>query len=140
MELNDAELEAFLHEALPAERMAEIEQALRDDAALVQRLAQVAASIDSGAVSIGSVWRRERLTCASRDELGSYLLGTLDPNRREYLDWHLRLVGCPFCRASLDDLRRQQSESPERSETRRRKFFQTSVGRLPQSGPKKPPA
>ncbi len=140
MELNDAELEAFLHEALPAERMAEIEQALRDDAALVRRLAQVAASIDSGVVSIGGVWRRERLTCASRDELGSYLLGTLDPSRREYLDWHLQLVGCPFCRASLDDLRRQQSESPERSETRRRKFFQTSVGRLPRSGPKKPPA
>lgn len=139
MELNDAELEAFLHEALPAERMAEIERALRDDARLVQRLARVAALIDSGAVSIGAVWRRERLTCPTRDQLGGYLLGTLDPSRREYIDWHLQLVGCPFCRANLDDLRRQQSESPERGETRRRKFFQTSVGRLPRTSPKKPP-
>lgn len=135
MELTDAELEAFLQEALPAERMIEIERMLREHPALLQRLAEASDRIDSGAVTVGGIWRRERLTCATREQLGGYLLGTLEPSLREYLDGHLNLVGCPYCRANLDDLRNRCSERSEQADQRRRRFFQTSVGRLPNKGP-----
>ena len=55
------ELLAFLEEQLPAERMAEIEQALRDDEELRQRLASTLRQHDPGAHSVahrtGGQWR-----------------------------------------------------------------------------------
>ena len=71
------DLEAYLDEALPVEEMARIEKTLRDDPALTRQLAAVIARRDSGLVSLGEVWRRHRLSCPTRQELGSFLLGVL---------------------------------------------------------------
>lgn len=71
----DAQLSAYLDEALPVEQLAEIEQRLREDAELRQRLAAVIGRQDAGLHSIGVIWRRNRLSCPSREELGQYLLG-----------------------------------------------------------------
>ncbi len=128
-----AELEAFLDESLPPERMAVIEESLRNgDDALQAQLAEVSGRRDAGLHSLGEVWRRRRLTCPTREQLGSYLLGVLDEGHADYVRFHLEELACRYCIASLEDLKQRQSvsEAAGESETRRRKYFQSSVGRL----------
>lgn len=124
------ELAAYLDEALPEADMARIEQHLRSDPALLGQLAESRARRDSGMHSVGDIWRRHRLSCLTRDQLGSYLLGVLDESQAAYVKIHLEAVGCRYCQANVDDLRRQQSEKAATSEGRRRKYFQSSAGHL----------
>ena len=88
----DADLDAFLDEGLPPERMAELELALRDDEELKQRLTAVLGRRDAGIHSLGAIWRRRRLSCPSREQLGSHLLGVLDLGHDEYVRFHLTVV------------------------------------------------
>ncbi|MEM6329835.1 MAG: hypothetical protein AAF790_06255 [Planctomycetota bacterium] len=129
-----AELEAFLDESLPPERMAAIEDALRGgDATLSARLAEVRGRRDAGLHSLGAVWRSRRLTCPTREQLGSYLLGVLDPGHADYVRFHLEVIACRPCRASLADLQSRQStasDDAQQAEGRRQRYFQSSVGRL----------
>jgi hypothetical protein len=110
--------------------MARIEQALRKDRQLVRQLAAINARRDAGVHSLGEIWRRHRLSCPSRQQLGSYLLGALAQEAADYITFHLELVGCRYCRANLSDLKKQQAEASEAVETRRRKYFQSSAGYL----------
>ncbi len=128
--IGTSELEAYLDEALPADDMARIEKALRKDAALARQLAVLNARRDAGVHSVGGIWRRHRLSCPSREQWGSYLLGALSEETAAYFRFHLETVGCRFCEANLTDLRRQQAEAQEAVQVRRRKYFQSSVGRL----------
>ena len=125
-----AELESYLDEALPVAEMTRIEAALRDDPQLARRLAEIIARRDSGLLSLGEIWRRHRLSCPSRQELGSYLLGILPDDDARYLAFHLEVAGCRYCQANLSDLKSQQAEAPESVQQRRRKYFQSSAGRL----------
>jgi hypothetical protein len=127
----DADLDAFLDEALPPERMAELELALRDDEELKQRLTAVLGRRDAGVHSLGAIWRRRRLSCPSREQLGSHLLGVLDLAHDEYVRFHLTVVECRYCQASLEDLRDQHSASEEEVVVKRRsRYFQSSAGYL----------
>ena len=133
---SDQDLTAFLDEALPVEEATRLEQALRDDEALRRRLAALATNCDQGEHSLGAVWRRRRLTCADRSTLGAYVLGMLPEDERRYLEFHVNTVGCRICAANLDELR-EHAESQRTLETaateiagRRRKFFESSIGRL----------
>lgn len=128
--LNESQLEAYLDEALPAEEMSRVEAALRNDPELAQRLASIHARRDAGVHSLGEVWRRNRLTCASRDQLGSYLLGALERDEAAYLQFHLEVIGCRSCNANLRDLENQQAEAADSVQQRRRKYFQSSAGYL----------
>lgn len=128
---SDHELLAFLDEMLPAEQMTAMENALRHSEALRRRVAGLAQRRDQGHHSVGEIWRRQRLSCPSRSQLGSYLLGTLDAARADYIEFHLHTVGCRYCTANLADLEESRQTSPE-IETRRRKFFQSSAGYLQQ--------
>jgi len=128
--IRQTELEAYLDEALPPEEMARVEQALRKDRELVRRLAAIHARRDAGVHTLGEIWRRHRLTCPSRDQLGNYLLGALAPEVADYVQFHLRVAGCRLCQASLADLKRQQAESADAAEVRRRRYFQSSAGYL----------
>ena len=74
---------------------------------------------DRGEHSLGAIWRRERLTCPSREQLGSYLLQVLDEAEQEYLDFHLHEIGCPFCVANLADLQAMQKEPVPQARERR---------------------
>ncbi len=127
---HDSDFEAYLDEALPPEEMARVERALRADADLARRLVAAAARRDSGVHSIGSIWRRHRLSCPTREQVGSYLLGALPDDWADYVAFHLDEVGCRFCRANLADLERRQQEQPEAVQKRRRRYFQTSAGHL----------
>lgn len=127
---SDAELEGYLDEGLPAEAMARIEDALRGDQALVRRLSGINARRDAGIHSLGEIWRRHRLTCATRSELGAFVLGVLPDDHHAYLEFHLQTAGCRYCQANLEDLKTQQSEATEGAATRRKKYFQSSAGYL----------
>lgn len=127
----NAELEAFLDEALPTERMTAIEEALRNDEALLRRLTETNGRRDAGVHSLGEIWRRHRLSCPTREQLGSYLLGVLPTEAGDYVKFHLESVACRYCAASLEDLRGQQLASEAgTAQQRRRRYFQSSVGHL----------
>ncbi len=127
---HQSDLQAYLDEALPPEEMARLEQALRADAGLARQLAAVASRRESGVHSIGGIWRQHRLSCPTREQLGSYLLDALPDDWTAYIAFHLDEVGCRFCRANLTDLKRQQEEHPEAIRKRRHRYFQTSAGHL----------
>lgn len=124
----NSELEAYLDEGLTPEEMAQVEQHLRDQPELVQQLSQINARRDAGIHTLGEIWRRHRLSCPTRQELGSFLLGTLEKEAQAYLEFHLETVGCRFCRANVDDLRAQQGEQEEVQRTRRQKYLDSSAG------------
>jgi len=127
---SDSDLEAFLDEALPPEEMAGIEKALRKDPALVRRLAAINGRRDAGVHTVGAIWRRHRLSCPSREQLGNLLLGVLPQEEADYVRFHLEIVGCRWCEANRIDLERQQAEARTAVQSRRRKYFQSSAGYL----------
>lgn len=65
------------------------------------------------------IWQQQRLSCPKRSTIGAYLLGTLEPGWQDYVAFHLDKLGCQFCRANLDDLKRQ-TESGQTSVLRER--------------------
>jgi hypothetical protein len=126
---SDSELCAFLDEALPPARSAQLEHELRTDLELRARLIEVRGRDTVGLHTIGAIWRRHRLSCPSRESLGQYLLGTLDDEATDYIRFHLDSIGCRYCQANLADLQEAQSATPQQS-TRRQRYFQTSAGYL----------
>lgn len=128
--ITQAELEAYLDEGLPMETMARIERLLRDEPTLRKTLAAINARRDAGVHSLGEVWRRHRLSCPTREQLGSHLMGVLDKDVTAYIQLHLEIVGCRTCLANLNDLKNRQVDEPVVVDTRRKKYFQSSAGHL----------
>jgi hypothetical protein len=124
------QLSAYLDDALSDGQTAQLEQALRESDALRRQLRSLMAERDRGEHSIGAIWRRHRLTCPGRAQLGNYLLQVLDAEQQEYVDFHLQTVGCAFCLANLADLQALQQEPPGKAQKRRRRFFESSAGLL----------
>ena len=92
-----------------------------------QRLEDVRQDRPESAVhTLGAIWRRARLSCPDREELGGYLLEALDPEHLDYITFHLDVVECPFCRANLADLRGQFAADAPTSQTRQHRYFQSS--------------
>ncbi len=127
--INPTELQAYLNEELPPQRMSEIEQQLRDQPELAQQLVEILGRRDAGIHTIGEIWRRHRITCPSREKWGGYLLEILPEEEMDYLKFHLETVGCRVCGANLDDLKQAQEEVQQKT-IRRRKYFQSSIGHL----------
>ena len=125
-----AELEAYLDEDLATEEMAQIENALRNDAKLLEALTRLNGRRDAGIQSVGEIWRRGHISWPNREQLGSYLLGALPEDQRTYVKFHVEQIGCRICQANLADLQRQQDELSEVSAGRRRKYFQSSSSYL----------
>lgn len=126
------ELEAYLDEALAPDLMAEIEDALRASDALREQLKAVNGRRDAGVHSLGGIWRRHRLSCPSRTELGSYLMGVLSDDQADFVKFHLEISCCRLCTASVGDLEAEQAAiNQEEVAGRRKKYFQSSVGHLP---------
>lgn len=124
------DLEAYLDEALPIESMATIERTLRNDAKLAEQLAAINGRRDAGLHSLGEIWRRHRLSCPAREQLGSFLLGVLEEDLAGHIRFHLEVSGCRTCQANLDDLKNRQTDEPASVDTRRKKYFQSSAGQL----------
>ena len=128
----DSELEAYLDENLLADEMARIEAEMRQRPELLQRLVQINRRRDSGIHSLGEIWRRHRISCPPREQLGSFLLGVSDKETAAYVEFHVTEIGCRLCQANLEDLKSQREKTSADSVQRRRKYFQTSAGYLSQ--------
>jgi hypothetical protein len=129
-EIRQSDLEAYLDEGLPAEEMVAIERVLRGDCNLVGRLSSIHARRNAGVHSVGEIWRGHRLSCATKEHLGSFLLQALPEKLADYITFHLEVIGCRYCLANLADLKAQQKEDREIIKLRRRKYFQSSAGYL----------
>ena len=129
MPFTDDELLAYLDEQLPAERAAHVERELRASSVLRQHAAILIRRRDQGGHTVGEIWRRHRLSCLSRSQLGGYLLGTASNELSEYIEFHLRTIGCRLCEANLQDLRESNRPTSD-SSRRRRRFFESSAGKL----------
>ena len=125
------QLHGYLDDALSDGETAQVEKALRESEVLRRQLRVVMQERDRGEHSIGAIWRRRRLTCPSREQLGSYLLQVLDPDEQDYIDFHLHTVGCSYCLANPADLKSLQEEPAPKVRERRRRFFESSAGLLP---------
>ncbi len=128
--IRQSDLEGYLDESLPPEQMAQIELALRADPGLLREMTAIHNRRNSGIHSLGEIWRGGRLSCPSRDQLGSYLLEALSDEAADYIRFHTEQIGCRLCQANLTDLRTRQSEHAEATQTRRRKYYQSSAGHL----------
>lgn len=132
-----SDLEAYLDEALPPDEMAAVEKAVRDDRNLAGELASIHARRSAGVHSLGEIWRQHRLSCPTREQLGSFLLGVLPETLVGFIRFHVELSGCRYCQANLADLKSQQAEADQAAQMRRRKYFQSSAGYLKGEGGKR---
>ncbi len=129
-EITREKLHAYLDEALGDAEAAQVEQALRQSESLRRLLRQAMQERDRGEHSLGAIWRRDRLTCPPREQLGSYLLQVLDEAEQDYTRFHLEVVECPYCLANLADLQAAQKEPVPQTKARQRRIFQTSANFL----------
>ena len=128
-----SDLEAYLDEALPPEEMARMRRPC------ARRSVDAEPGLDPrpaarGIHTLGEIWRGRRLSCPTRHQLGTWLLGTIEEDFARYIAFHVELVGCRCCRANLADLRAEQNNVEQVAVTRRHKFFQSSAGYLKAEG------
>ena len=123
-------LAGYLDDALSESDIAQIEQELRGSEPLRQQLKAIMQERDRGEHSVGAIWRRHRLSCPPREQLGSFLLGVLDDNVQDYVKFHLQAIGCAFCLANLADLQMQQQDADGQVKKRRKRYYQSSAGLL----------
>ena len=128
MSFTQAELESFLDEALSPAEMSEIESKLRSDPELGTQLRAIHGRRDAGVHSLGEIWRRHRVSCPEREQLGSYLLGVVADEVADYIQFHVDIIGCRLCSANLEDMQARQKEATESVQTRRTRYFQSSAG------------
>ncbi|HVJ79741.1 MAG TPA: hypothetical protein VNC50_01625 [Planctomycetia bacterium] len=122
----------YLEEALPAEQMARVEENLRQSEEWRAALSALQSDVDPGEHSVAQIWRRQRLTCISREKLGAFLLDAMPPDEADYVRFHLDVVKCRWCQANRNDLEEHLPDEGEPPpQARRKRFFQTSVGHLP---------
>ena len=126
----NAELESFIDEDLSPDQMTRIEEALREDSQLMEAVVALNRRRDAGVHSVGAIWRRNRISCPTREQLGSFLLEALGEAQAKYIQFHIQVIGCRVCLANLEDLDRQQQEDSGQVSHRRRKYFQSSAGYL----------
>jgi len=128
---SDEELLAYVDEQLETQLATGIEGQLRENPTLQQRLRTLLSSRDEGEVSIGEVWRHERLSCPSQTELGLSLVDAVDPALGDYIRFHVEEAGCVYCRAQLEEMRESTRVSAEQDQQRRREsLFASSAGLL----------
>ena len=130
VEITREKLHAYMDDALGEVEMAEVEKALRQSEELRGELERVRDERGRGEHSLGGVWRRQRLTCPTREQLGGYLLRALDPRLAAYIDFHLKTIECPSCLANLDDLRSLQESDGRQARARQKRIFESSRGLL----------
>lgn len=135
--IDDVTLRNYLSDALPPEDLARVEKALRDSAQLRARLEDVRNNREDIQLhTLGAIWHRCRLTCASRQQLGSYLLDALDPELAAYIKFHIEVVECPYCRANLADLERQHAGHASASQARGKRFLEATRDLLNEDRPR----
>lgn len=73
-----------------------------------------------------AAWEQQRPSCPKRSTLGKYLLGTLDDDWNNYIDFHVTKLGCQFCTANVDDLESQTKDSDREAFSHR--IIESTIG------------
>ncbi len=99
----------------------------------VQELVGNAGSGDGDSTTIyedilTEIWESQRLSCPKRSTVGAYHLETLDSDWNDYVEFHLNKLGCHYCRANLEDLKRQSAAEEEAP--LRQRIMESTVGFL----------
>ncbi|MFP4354223.1 MAG: RNA polymerase sigma factor [Phycisphaerae bacterium] len=76
------------------------------------------------------VWEQLRPSCPKRNTVGAYLLGTLEQEWAEYLEFHIRTLGCRFCQANLEDLEKKTADD---TPAVRNRILDSTIGFIRQS-------
>jgi hypothetical protein len=63
------------------------------------------------AFTVATVWRSERISCPHPHVLQSWLQGGLDGGAAEFVAFHLQDSECPYCNATVDDLKARDDEA-----------------------------
>lgn len=129
VDFTDEELLAYVDERMPSARATDLERQLRVPGELLNRLIGLLRSSEHGDVTLGGMWRRGRWSCPPRGVWAGYASGRLGDGLSQYLQFHIDVIGCRICEASLRDLK--QSDGSD-GEDRVRKIFQSSAGQLRQ--------
>lgn len=82
-------------------------------------------------VLLSEIWQSQRLSCLKRSTIGAYLLGTLEPDWRGYIAFHLERLGCQYCLANLKDL--QEQTKVETVRAFRDRIMESTIGFLKRS-------
>ncbi|MCY2940943.1 MAG: hypothetical protein NTV50_04665 [Planctomycetota bacterium] len=132
MNITKATLDAFIDDHLNEQETIKVEKAVRESPELQAQLSNIIVSRDMGDHSIGAIWRREHLSCPSREELSSFKDDALESQRIDYIKFHLETVGCKACKANLSDLNSSKDSltNPDTRE-KRRQFLENSKILLP---------
>lgn len=131
--ISQADLEAYLDEALPPDEMAAIEEAMRNDPEFGLKLVSIHGRRDAGVHTLGEIWRRHRLTCPSREQITLYLDEKLDQQESKYMQFHLEQVHCRLCVASYEDIRIARQDQDDESASRHQRFVDRSSTYLKKS-------
>jgi len=132
MTITKATLDAFIDDHLNEQDSIRVEKAVRESPELHTLLKSIVASRDIGDHSIGAIWRREHLSCPTREELSSYKDEALDTQRIDYIKFHLEIVGCNACQANLLDLNSTKGpKANPAAKERHRQFLENSKILLP---------
>jgi hypothetical protein len=123
-------LHGYLDDTLSEAEISAVEQTLRQSPPLQRLLRTIMQERDRGEHTLGAIWQRSRLSCPTREELGSYLLSVLESEFQDYVDFHLKTIGCAFCQANLADLKERNKEREPKAAARRKRFFESSAGYL----------
>jgi hypothetical protein len=133
--IDDETLRLYLADALPAGALARVEKALRDSAELRGRLEDVRQNRgDAQLHTLGAIWRNSRLTCPTRQQLGSYLLDVLEPEMADYIKFHIDVVECPFCQANLADLQDKATQPPTAFAHRHNRILRSIKDKMGEDG------
>ena len=98
-EWTDDELLAFADEQLDARRAASVEQQLRDDETLRQRVMLLLSARNAGAFTLGDIWRGARVSCHPASAWVAYAQDQIHGALREMMEFHRDVFGCRECQA-----------------------------------------
>ena len=97
---------------------------------LVKRLAEELGSRGSDELAdesmLSRMWEVHRPSCPKRSTVGKWLIGTLEDDWSDYVEFHIERLGCRFCQANREDLR--VDAEPSEHELSRSRIMQSSVG------------
>jgi len=65
------------------------------------------------AFTVASVWRSERISCPHPHVLQGHLQGSLEGGAKEFVEFHLNDSECPYCNATVDDLKARDDDAKQ---------------------------
>jgi len=84
----------------------------------------------AGDSTVARIWREEGISCLKRSTLGRFLLGALDDDWNQYIEFHVHHADCDRCNANLDDLRSEDERDASWRQQFQQRCFASSVGFL----------